>query len=138
MVPLVFLLLASSFPLPAVDGKPLAVTEHQKSFRLPMRFEKVRAFYDEQLKGRPEVVMRLSGNPGSRVLAITNRNTSDSWRKATISEKEMETVVEVTPVPRMGEEAVSGQGRPLVEFIISRSPEVDRAVQGIDHLEQLR
>jgi len=47
-------------------------------------------------------------------------------------------VVEVTPVLRMGEEAVSGQGRPLVEFIISRSPEVDRAVQGIDHLEQLR
>jgi hypothetical protein len=50
MVPalLAIALTAAPFPLPAVDGKPLAVTEGQKSFRLPMRFEKVRASYGKR------------------------------------------------------------------------------------------
>ena len=43
------LLIAAPFPLPAIDGKALAVTDGQKVFRLPMRFEKVKSFYAEQL-----------------------------------------------------------------------------------------
>ena len=31
------MVLAAPFPLPAVDGKALAVTDGQKVFRLPMR-----------------------------------------------------------------------------------------------------
>lgn len=132
--------LASSFPLPTIDQKPLAVTAEQKVFRLPLRFEKVRAFYDEQLKGRAEVRLKVTGPSGARVLSITNGNKADTWRAATVTEKETETVIAVTPVLRMEETAVTGNGRPLVEFVFSRSPEVERALEGIDreHLEKLR
>jgi hypothetical protein len=132
--------LASSFPLPTIDQKPLAVTAEQKVFRLPLRFEKVRAFYDEQLKGRAEVRLKVTGAGGARVLSITNGNKADTWRAATVTEKENETVIAVTPVLRMEETAVTGNGRPLVEFVFSRSPEVERAIEGIDreHLEKLR
>jgi hypothetical protein len=132
--------LASSFPLPSLDQKPLAMTADQKVFRLPLRFEKVRAFYDEQLKTRSEVTLRVTGVSGARVLTITNANKADTWRNATVTEKDMETVIAVTPVLRMNETQVTGNGRPLVEFVFSRSPEVERAMQGIerDHLEQLR
>lgn len=41
------------------------------------------------------------------------------------------------PVLRLREEEISGRAKPLVEFIIGRSPDVDRAVQGIDHLANL-
>lgn len=132
--------LASSFPLPTIDQKPLAVTAEQKVFRLPLRFEKVRAFYDEQLKGRAEVRQKVTGVSGSRVLTLTNGNKADTWRQATVTEKESETVIAVTPVLRMEDTAVTGNGRPLVEFVFSRSPEVERAIEGIDreHLEKLR
>ncbi len=132
--------LASSFPLPTIDQKPLAVTAEQKVFRLPWRFEKVRAFYDEQLKGRSQVTLRVTGASGARVLTIANANKADTWRSATVTEKDGETVITVTPVLRMEQTEVTGNGRPLVEFVFSRSPEVERAMQGIDadHLERLR
>jgi hypothetical protein len=132
--------LQSSFPLPTIDQKAIAVTDKQKVFRLPLRFDKVRAFYDEQLKGQAEVTLRVRGVSGERVLTISNKNKADTWREATVTEKEMETVVSVTPVLRMEETQVTGNGRPLVEFIFSRSPEVDKAVEAIgrDHLENIR
>ena len=132
--------LASSFPLPTIDQKPLAVTAEQKVFRLPLRFDKVRAFYDEQLKGRSQVTLRVTGASGARVLTIANANKADTWRSATVTEKDGETVITVTPVLRMEQTEVTGNGRPLVEFVFSRSPEVERAMQGIDadHLERLR
>jgi hypothetical protein len=138
MLALTLVVLASSFPLPAVDGKALAVTDKQKSFRVPMGFEKVRAFYGEQMKGNANVALKLSGAPGQRVLALTNKNKSDTWRSATVTEKDTETVIDVVPVLRMDVVEVEGQAGPLVQFIIGRSPEVDKAVNGIDHTEQLR
>jgi hypothetical protein len=138
---LVVLASSASFPLPAIDGKALAVSQKQTSFRLPLRFEKVRSFYDAQLKGAPGVTLRTTGQPGERVLTIVDKNRADAWTAAKVTEKEMETVIEVTPVLRMSETTVEGNARPLVEFIISRSPDVDRAVnEGIakDHLEKIR
>ena len=137
LAPLLALALASSFPLPTVDGKPLAVTEKQKSFRLPMRFEKVRAFYELQLKGSA-VQMTVSGAPGERKLSLVNKGKGDSWTKAQVSERETETVVDVTPVLVMGPETVEGNGRPLVFFVMERSGEVDKALKSIDHTESMR
>lgn len=135
-------LAATPFPLPSIDGKPLAVTEKQKVFRLPMRFEKVRAFYEERYGAGKEkdVSFAVTGSPGSRRVLLASKRKGDTWTRAEVKEGEVETVVEVTPVLRMEEIGVSGNGKPLVEFIISRSPEVDNAVKAIDrdHLERLR
>ncbi|MEW5739302.1 MAG: hypothetical protein AB1938_10275 [Myxococcota bacterium] len=132
--------LAAPFPLPSVDGKPLAVTEAQKTFRYPLRFEKIRAFYEERFgKGQvPTVKWQVSGVPGERVLTLINTDKKDTWKKAIVREKDGETIIDVTPVLRLGEEEIVGNGRPLVEFVFGRSPDVDRAVQGIDHTEDLR
>jgi len=135
-------LAATPFPLPSIDGKPLAVTEKQKVFRLPMRFEKVRSFYEERYGAGKEkdVTFTVSGSPGSRKVLLASKRKGDTWTRAEVKEGEVETVVEVTPVLRMEEIGVSGNGKPLVEFIISRSPEVDNAVKSIDgeHLERIR
>ena len=40
-------------PLPSVDGKALAISAGQKTFRVPIRFAKVEAFYREQYKADP-------------------------------------------------------------------------------------
>ncbi|MFT3841822.1 MAG: hypothetical protein QM723_32830 [Myxococcaceae bacterium] len=129
--------LASSFPLPSVDGKPLAVTEQQKSFRLPMRFEKVRAFYEEQFKGDAQVSVRVEGVAGERKLAIVNKSHKDSWTKASVSEKATETVVDVTPVMIVDVIDVQGQAGPLVVFVLNRSPEVKKALDSIDHTDDM-
>ncbi|MEW6434001.1 MAG: hypothetical protein AB1730_21070 [Myxococcota bacterium] len=132
--------LAASFPLPSVDGKPLAATETQKTFRYPLRFETVRGFYEARFgKGQaPTVKWAITGAPGERVLTLTNTDRKDTWRKAVVREKQGETIIDVTPVLRLAEETVEGNGRPLVEFVFGRSPEVDKAVQGIDHTEAIR
>ena len=126
---LALLLHGTPFPLPAVDGKALAVTEKQKSFRLPMRFEKVRAFYDEQLGKEKDVSMKLSGSLGSRTLALSSKRKGDRWTRATVKEGELETVVDVTPVMEGGQIDVQGNGSPLVQFVFGRSKEVDKAVE---------
>ena len=135
-------LAAGSFPLPSIDGKPLAATAEQKSFRLPMRFEKVRAFYDGQFTGDEAkgVTTKLSGTSGKRVLTLISTRAGDTWKKAIVREGEVETVVEVTPILRMQEELIEGNGKPLVQFIIGRSGDVDRAVEAIGdkHTEQIR
>ncbi|MCA2980780.1 MAG: hypothetical protein INH37_21135 [Myxococcaceae bacterium] len=65
---------------------------------------------------------------------------SDTWRKAVVRERPAGTDVEVTPLIRVEETAVEGNGRPLVQFVLGRSAEVDRAVDaaGARRLEQLR
>ena len=135
---LVALSLAAPFPLPTIGEKPPAVVEGQKSFRLPIGFEKVKKFYTEQLGGKPEVKFSESGEPGKRVLTLTTKALSESWTKAIIRQGEVETVVEVTAVIRATDESISGNGKPLVEFIFGRSPEVQKALNSIDHAEQLR
>jgi hypothetical protein len=130
------------FPLPSVDGKPLAATATQKSFRLPMRFEKVRAFYDEQFIGDDAkgVTTKLSGTTGKRVLTLASTRAGDAWKKAVVREGEIETVVEITPVMRMEEAQIEGNAKPLVQFIIGRSADVTREVEAISdkHVEQIR
>ncbi|MBK7861576.1 MAG: hypothetical protein IPJ65_23765 [Archangiaceae bacterium] len=126
---LALLLHGTPFPLPAVDGKALSVTEKQKTFRLPMRFEKVRAFYDGQLAKEKDVAVKLSGAPGARVLTLSSKRKGDRWTKATVREGELETVIDVTPVVEVSEVEVSGNGSPLVQFVFGRSKEVDKAVE---------
>lgn len=132
--------LAAPFPLPSVDGKPLAVTDKQKTFRYPLRFETIRDFYEARYgKGQVATVKWVvKGVPGERVLTLTNADKADSWRRAVVREQAGETIVDVTPVLRLEGEAIEGNGRPLVEFVFGRSPDVDKAVQGIDHTEQIR
>ena len=134
------LTLAAPFPLPSIDNKPLSVTDKQKSFRLPMRFEKVRAFYEERFGPTKdaEVKVKVSGTAGQRVLSLENTRKTDSWTRAVVKEAETETTVDVTPVIRLAEEKIDGNAKPLVEFVIGRSGDVDRAVQGIDHTESMR
>jgi hypothetical protein len=138
---LALLLAAAPFPLPSVDGKALAVSPTQKVFRLPMRFEKVRGFYQEQFTGDDAqgVTSRVSGASGKRVLTITSKRPGDPWTKALVREGEVDTVIEVTAVLQMKEESVSGSARPLVQFVIGRSADVQRAVEAIGdkHVNQL-
>lgn len=130
-------LTASTFPLPAIDGKPLALTPGQKSFRLPMRFEKVKAFYDEQFKGSADVTVRAAGTPGNRSLVIANRNKSDRWMSATVKEGELETVVDLKQVLELDGERIDGKAPP-VNFILTRSAEVQKSLDTIDHTESMR
>lgn len=133
---------AGSFPLPAIDGKPPAVTAEQKTFRLPMRFEKVRSFYEGQFTGEAaqRVTSKLGTSNGKRTLTIVSSRVGDTWRKAVVREGEVDTTIEITPVLRMAEEQIEGNAKPLVQFIFGRSPDVDRAVQAIGdkHVEQIR
>lgn len=137
---LLAVLAAGPFPLPAIDGKPLAVTDKQTTFRLPMRFEKVRDFYAAQFTGdaAKDVTVKPATAAAGRVLTITSKRKGDEWSKATITEKETETVVEVARILRMAGEDITGNGKPLVEFVFGRSAEVDKAVNGIDHTESMR
>lgn len=130
-------LAAAPFPLPAVDGKPLAITEGQKSFRLPMRFERVRAFYEERFKGAAGITVRVTGVSPSRALTLSSTRTTDSWKSATAKEGETETVVDVKAVLQMTEDKIAGKGPP-VEFIITRSAEVQGALKSIDHTDQMK
>lgn len=133
---------AGSFPLPAIDGKPPAVSAEQKVFRLPMRFEKARAFYEGQFTGddAAKVTTKVGTSNGKRTLTIVSSRAGDTWKKAVVREGEIDTVIEVTPVLRMAEEQIEGNAKPLVQFIIGRSADVDRAVKAIGdkHVEQIR
>lgn len=135
---LALVLLAAPFPLPSVDGKPLAVTARQTVFRLPQRFETVKAFYLEQFKGEPQVTVRPAGAGGQRTLTLKSARKGDAWVLATVREEELSTVVEVKPVLQMDTEAVEGKAGPLVHFVFGRSPEAAKAAQDIDHLEAVR
>lgn len=125
---LTLLLHATPFPLPAIDGKPLSVTEKQKSFRLPLKFERVRAFYEEQFAKEKDVSMKLAGSSGTRTLSLSTKRKGDRWTKAIVKEGELETIVDVTPVLVGDDVEVSGTGTPLVQFVFQRSKEVEKAV----------
>lgn len=135
---LLALMLAAPFPLPAVDGKPLAVVKDQKVFRVPMGFDRVKAFYASQLGADAQVKLAETSDKGVRVLTLTTSSKTDSWKRAVVRQGEVETVIEVTPVMRLEEEAISGNGKPLVEFVIGRSAEIDKAIKSIDHTESVR
>jgi hypothetical protein len=124
---------ARAFPMPSIDGKTVAISEGQKSFRLPIRFQKVADFYRAQFADPKEVQLTATGTSPERTLLLTNKRKGDTWSKAVVREGEIETVIEVTPVLRMGAETVNGNGKPLVEFVISRDPQAAKAAADIDH-----
>lgn len=130
--------LAASFPLPAVDGKPLAVQKDQTTFRLPMRFERVKKFYAEQFAGNAAVQMKEQRVDGRRVLTLAVKSKGESWQRAVVRDNETETVIVVTPVMRFDEQQISGSATPLVQFVFGRSPEIQKAVERIDHTESMR
>ena len=84
---------AASFPLPSLDGKGLATVPDQKVFRLPSRFERIRDFYTQEFKGQADVTLKAEGTAGQRALIITSRRKGDTWKKATVKEGALETVV---------------------------------------------
>ena len=130
--------LAASFPLPTVDGKAPAVTRDQKLFRLPIGFPRVKEFYAAQFGKNDAVKWKESEVDGKKVLTLTTSAKSETWTKAVIKQGEVETVIEVTAVMQLDAEAISGNGRPLVEFVFGRSPDVDQAVKSIDHTDAMR
>lgn len=130
-------LAAAPFPLPMVDGKPLAVQKDQKVFRLPMSFSKAKAFFDGQL-GKTEGVKFSSATvDGHRVLKLSTKRKDLRWTSATVREAELETIVEVQWVLEIDALAVTGNGPP-VQFILTRSGHAEDAVKSIDHTEQMR
>src|SRR3954469_17117224 len=106
-------LAADPFPLPTIGGKAPAVTSGQKIFRLPMRFERAKAFYEEQFKEVAAVTLRPGGTAGARTLALSTSTPGSEWKSATIREGEVETVVEVKWVLVLGVENVSGKAPPV-------------------------
>ena len=137
MLPALLALALTVDPLPTVDGKPLAITDGQKTFRLPMRFEKVRAFYEEQFKDAKGVTVRVTGTAGARELAVENSKKTDAWKSARVKEGELETVVDLKWVMIMGPDNISGKAPP-VQFILTRSAEVDKSLKTIDHTETMK
>jgi hypothetical protein len=125
------------FPIPTLDNKPLAVTAEQKQFRLPMKFARVKEFYEQQFGQRATIKLASTTENGMKVLKISNKEKNNRWTVATVREGEMETVVEYVPVLSMGPLNVGGKGPP-VQFIISRSAGVKAAIDSIDHTEHMR
>lgn len=127
-----------AFPLPLVDGKPIAVTAGQKRFHFPLGFDRISKFYRDQLSGQDGVTLTSRTDPstGKRELTVRSRRLTDRWTKAVVREVEAGTTIDLTPVVRAGEERVVGQAQPLVQFVIGRSDEARKAVEGIDHLER--
>ncbi|MBI3180886.1 MAG: hypothetical protein HYZ28_01945 [Myxococcales bacterium] len=124
------------FPIPSLDGKPLAPAEGKKSYRLPLSFRAVERFYRERFGRAKGVSLSLAGDEGSRVLTLVSKRPSDAWAKAVVSEGQVDTTILVTPVLQLSAEEIEGRGTPLVEFVFGRSPEAAKAAAEIDHLER--
>lgn len=130
--------LAAPFPLPTVDGKPPAVAKDQKIFKLPVGFARVKSFYAEQLGKTEGVKIVETLKDGHKLLTITTASKNESWTRALVREGDVETTIEITPVLRFKDEEITGNGKPLVEFVFGRSAEVDKALKSIDHLDDVR
>jgi hypothetical protein len=121
------------FPLPSADGKTLAAGADQRTFHVPFGFARVAQFYRGRFRDEPGIKLSATQNDGRRVLVIKTTRADDAWAKAVVREGEVQTTVEVTPVLRAEAEHVEGTGRPIVELVLTRSQEVDRMVQSIEH-----
>jgi hypothetical protein len=126
------------FPLPMVGDKAPAIVPGQKSFRLPLGYARVSAFYREQFKGVPGVTLAERSPDGApRELVVRSLRKTDAWAKGVVREVEGGTTVDVTPVLRADAQDVKGaQARPLVQLVIGRSEEARKAAEAIDHLER--
>ncbi|MHB8873405.1 MAG: hypothetical protein ACYC8T_06930 [Myxococcaceae bacterium] len=124
-----------SFPLPSVDGKPLALVPGQKTFRVPMSFGRVEHFYREQFAREKGVSVLPAGTDGERTLTLTSRRKGETWTRAVVRQGQVDTSIEVTFVMRMTDESIKGSGKPLVQFVLTRSPEAAKAAAEIEHLQ---
>ena len=124
-----------AFPLPSIDGKALALTQGQKTFRVPMRYARVEQFYKEQFLNQKDVRLVPSGTDGDRTLTLTSKRKGDAWTRAVVREGKVDTSVEVVAVLRMSGEAIEGNGKPLVQFVLTRSPDAAKAAAEMNHLE---
>src|SRR5436190_20032115 len=116
------------FPLPLVGGKPISVAPGQKTFRLPLGYARVTAFYRDQRRGAAGVTLAERTPAGApRELTIRSLRKTDAWASAVVREGEGETTVEVTPILRADAQAVKGTASPLVQFVIGRSDEARKA-----------
>lgn len=131
-------LLLASFPIPSVDGKAPAVSAEQTRWNVPLRFEKAKRFYADAFKDDADVRVTERRHEGRRQLVITTRSRTDTWTRAVVTERDVDLSIEVTRVLRLSDEAISGTARPLVEFVFTRSPEVKKALDSIDHTESMR
>lgn len=131
------LLLLASFPIPTIDGKPPAATS-DTTYTLPMRFDTARKFYVDTFATRGDVKLTDTRHEGRRRLVLTTRDPKEKWTKAVVTEREVDVQIEVTRVLRLDDEAVSGNAKPAVEFIFTRSPEVKKALERIDHTDSMR
>ncbi|MBI5549071.1 MAG: hypothetical protein HY901_34740 [Deltaproteobacteria bacterium] len=122
------------FPLPLIDGKPLAVVKGQTTFRLPMKFARAESFFREQFKGEAKIAFKSEGSDGARVLTLRSSRSKESWHKAVVKEGEVDTLVEVSFIFRANPEQVGGRMPPIL--FIPRSSEVSKAVDAIDHMEK--
>lgn len=125
-----------AFPLPAVDGKPLAISDGQRSFVLPIRFERAHLFYKQLLGQEKGVTTKVAGSPGARTLTLVSRRSGDSWSRAVVHEQEMTTRVEVSFVIKVDPEKVVGNASPQVTFVIGRDPAAARAAAEIEHTDR--
>lgn len=125
-----------AFPLPSIDGKALAMTQGQKTFRVPLRYVRVEQFYKDQFAGQKDVRLVPSGTDGDRSLTLTSKRKGDAWTRAVVREGKVDTSIEVVAVMRMSGEAIEGNGKPLVQFVLTRSPEAAKAAAEMNHLER--
>jgi hypothetical protein len=123
------------FPLPAPDGKALAVSPGQKAFRLPVRFEAAERFYRQQFDKQEGIRIHPELKDGRRLLRIESKRSGELWAKATLREGELETIVELVPVLRADETTVQGKAAPLV-IVIPRSREAAKMADEMEHLER--
>lgn len=131
-------LLLSAFPIPTIDGKPPASAPEQTTWSIPMRFEKAKKFYVDEFKANADVKVAERVREGRRELVITTKSPKETWTRGVVTEREVDVSIEVTRVMRLNDEEVTGTARPLVEFVFTRSPEVDKAVKSIDHTDSIR
>lgn len=124
-----------SFPLPAPDGKVLPSAPGQRVFQVPFGVRAVEKFYRDRFAKDADVSFDVRAQGAGREVTIKSR-TGRAWARAVLREKAPGTEVEVVPVMRAGAETVSGNGRPLVEFVITRSADAAKLVESIDHTER--
>jgi alpha-D-ribose 1-methylphosphonate 5-triphosphate synthase subunit PhnH len=130
-------LAGTPFPLPTIDGKQISVMPGQRRFRLPMRFATARAFFDAQLLKTKAKRQTLSVAGRSKI-EFTCTEPSPVWLKATLTEGDVDTLLEIVPVLRTEAMVVEGTGKPLVQFVLGRSSEVEKSLEQTDPLERLR
>lgn len=135
---MIWLMLLAAFPIPTIDGKAPASAPDQSKWTLPMRFEKAKKFYAGEFKTNADVKLTERTRDGHRELVITTKASKETWTRAVVIEREIDVSIEVTRVMRLNDEEISGTARPLVEFVFTRSPDIDKAVKSIDHTESMR